>query len=84
MTKKKLSLDALKVESFDTGSVAEERGTVHAHADGCTCVKTCLCPSAYYHCGDGVHTIHSCDYTQNGSCGYDTSQGCDTWQMDCA
>jgi hypothetical protein len=86
MTKRKLSLDALRVESFDTGAAPDERGTVHAHADadGCTCAKSCLCPTAYYHCGDGPHTIHSCDYSQNASCGYDTSKGCDTWQYDCA
>ena len=83
--RKKLSLDALAVESFETGAAEDERGTVHAHAgDGCTCVKTCLCRTAYYHCGTGPHTIHSCDYTFNDSCGYDTREGCDSWQLDCA
>jgi hypothetical protein len=82
--RKKLSLDALEVESFETGTAEEKRGTVHAHADGCTCVKTCLCRTAYYHCGTGPHTIHSCDYTHNDSCGYNTEAGCNTWQIDCA
>jgi hypothetical protein len=82
--RRKLSLDALEVESFETGTATEERGTVHAHAAGCTCVRSCLCPTAYYHCGTGPHTIHSCDYTHNDSCGYNTEAGCGTWQIECA
>ena len=72
--KKKLELDTLAVASFDTGDARDGRGTVRAHDDemlaakGCTCQGTCLCPSAYYHCGTGPYTIYSCDYTANASC----------------
>ena len=41
---KKLSLDALKVESFDTAAAPEERGTVHAHTEYdwmCTAPVSC-------------------------------------------
>jgi len=75
---KKLSLDVetLLVESFATEAKRlEERGTVHGHA-ACTCFKTCLCPSAYYYCGDGYHTIYSCDYSYNESCGYVSNTQC--------
>lgn len=78
--KTKLDLDQLAVDSFETTSGPDEaRGTVHAHdaTQGCnptppeypcTCAATCLCKTAYYHCGTGPHTIYSCDYTYNGSC----------------
>lgn len=36
--------------------------------DKCTCAGSCPCPSAYYYCGDGYHTLYSCKYTQNASC----------------
>jgi len=85
--RKKLSLEleSLKVDSFDTEArEAAPRGTVQANAAACTCWASCLCRTAYYYCGDGPHTIHSCDYSYNQSCGYDTREGCDTWQIDCA
>lgn len=74
--KKKLDLDGLVVDSFATASAAAEGGTVRGHEDdggllakpGCTCAASCLCPSAYYHCGTGPFTIYSCDYTANASC----------------
>lgn len=79
-----LDLDRLAVESFVTEpNPKEARGTVQGHAP-CTCLVTCLCPTAYYHCGTGPHTIHSCDYSHNASCGFDTKAGCDTWQIECA
>jgi hypothetical protein len=80
MHKTKLDLDALSVDSFQTTATpADAPGTVHAHGGGapqptppqyadCTCADTCDCPSAYYWCGDGYHTIYSCDYTKNESC----------------
>ena len=97
--RKKLSLEALEVDSFTTTpDDAVERGTVHGHggdapqptppeyeaAAPCTCYASCLCRTAYYNCGTGPHTIHSCDFTYNQSCGYDTRAGCDTWQIYCA
>ena len=69
MRGKKLSLDALAVESFETAkAMEEERGTVRGLAAGCTCKNTCLCRTAYYQCGTGPFTIYSCDYTQNEYC----------------
>ena len=79
MHKTKLNLETLAVDSFQTTDApADTRGTVHAHGPGpqptppqyigCTCAASCDCPSAYYWCGDGYHTIYSCRYTQNESC----------------
>jgi len=72
-----LELDTLSVESFATEAVPEGApGTVRA-AEGeagarnfaaCTCANSCVCPSAYYWCGDGYQTLYSCDYTRNASC----------------
>ncbi|HYH81979.1 MAG TPA: hypothetical protein VEX86_19390 [Longimicrobium sp.] len=75
--KKKLTLnvDALAVASFSTAAgPAQAPGTVHGQGGDppqyfdCTCHASCDCPSAYYWCGDGYHTIYSCAYTQNESC----------------
>lgn len=69
--KKKLTLnvDALTVASFPTAEeAAQAPGTVHGQAAACTCHASCDCPSAYYWCGDGYHTLYSCDYTKNESC----------------
>ena len=77
MKKLSLDVDRLSVESFATDAAAGEGiGTVRAAEDdqevaaqaACTCWNTCLCPSAYYWCGDGYHTIYSCNYTANASC----------------
>ncbi|HEX6370106.1 MAG TPA: hypothetical protein VF006_14390 [Longimicrobium sp.] len=68
MKKLKLNADAVAVESFPTEQApAEPRGTVHAAA-GCTYQASCLCPSAYYYCGDGYQTIYSCDYSRVDPC----------------
>ena len=80
MRKTKLDLEVLAVDSFETtANPADAPGTVHARGGDapeptppqyfdCTCAHTCDCPSAYYWCGDGYHTIYSCDYTKNESC----------------
>jgi hypothetical protein len=76
MRKTRLELDTLAVESFTTTvEGVEARGTVEGHLieptppeRPCTCNPTDLCKTAYYWCGTGQHTIHSCDYTYNGSC----------------
>jgi hypothetical protein len=81
--KKKLNLEleALAVDSFDTSAAGDGHGTVHGQADlapqptppvyaDCTCAYSCVCKTAYYWCGDGYQTLHSCDYTYNGSCKY--------------
>jgi len=71
-----LEIDTLSVESFDTEAVPQDApGTVRAAEDeagvnfaACTCARSCVCPSAYYWCGDGYQTLYSCDYTRNASC----------------
>lgn len=74
MKKLKLDAESVTVESFPTGDApgGDGRGTVRGEA-ACTYQKTCLCPSAYYYCGTGPHTIYSCDYTNDRYCGPDTS-----------
>jgi len=86
MTKKlSLELDALSVESFATASTAGvDAGTVRAAEDesdapqyfDCTCAYSCVCKTAYYWCGDGYHTLYSCNYTNNESCA--VSSACTT------
>ncbi len=80
--KKKLNLEleALTVDSFATSAAIDGRGTVRGQGGGdapqptppvyagCTCAYSCVCKTAYYWCGDGYHTIHSCDYSYNDSC----------------
>lgn len=84
MTRKlSLEIGALAVESFPTTPArGTDGGTVlgaesdsdvpvptpPVYADFCTCDDTCLCRTAYYHCGTGPATIHSCKYTYNDSC----------------
>jgi hypothetical protein len=53
MRKVKLSLDALRVESFPTAAIARETGTVHAqqltpprYGCGDTYNESCTCPIA--------------------------------------
>ena len=83
--KKKLEIESLAVDSFETSSPEHGRGTVHGRADiqptppeyECTCGPSCLCPSAPYYCAEAHATLISCDYTLNGSCKYPTA-GCDT------
>lgn len=70
MKKTRLDPDRLKVESFPTAVEQDgPRGTVLGQAEGpCTHWRSCVCPTAYYHCGDGYHTLYSCDYTQVAPC----------------
>lgn len=69
MKKTRLNADALTVESFPTADVAgaSPRGTVHGAAP-CTHWESCVCPTAYYHCGDGYDTLYSCTYTHEPPC----------------
>lgn len=61
-TQRKPRLDALSVESFETGAVPLiEGGTVHGFA--CTAGNSCQCPTSYAQCGTGPATIHSCQRT---------------------
>jgi hypothetical protein len=86
MTKKlTLELETLAVDSFETGAGVDGRGTVRGQAiieptppqqAPCTCYASCLCPTAAYHCATVHATVISCDYTQNGSCAYDSGAIC--------
>ncbi len=69
MSKLKLDVDEVSVESFPTDDAPAEdgRGTVHGQA-GCTYQASCLCQTAYYYCGDGYQTIYSCDYSKEQVC----------------
>jgi hypothetical protein len=95
--KKKLNLEleALAVDSFETSAAANGNGTVHAHdattvchptppeyEGDCTCVDSCLCPTNAYYCATVHATVISCDYTYNGSCGYDTKGTCSAVSID--
>ena len=84
-TKLALELEALAVDSFETGTGADGRGTVRGQEvpttqpgqqAPCTCFESCLCPSQAYYCATVRLTAISCDYTHNGSCAYDTSVTC--------
>jgi len=82
MKKLELSLEALAVDSFETSAAGNGHGTVQGQAivapqptppvyeEDCTCAYSCLCQTAYYHCGTGRYTIYSCDYTANASCAW--------------
>ena len=81
MKKLSLELDALAVESFETGAAMPLRGTVRGQRIphptppiqvDCTCVASCLCPTAAFYCATVQQTAISCDYTFNASCVYDT------------
>jgi hypothetical protein len=84
--KKKLTLelDSLSVDSFVTAPEGRATGTVRAAEDDskdpqyfdCTCFNSCVCPTAYYWCGDGYQTLYSCNYTHNESCAL--SRACTT------
>jgi hypothetical protein len=68
MKKLKLHIDSLEVDSFrPEAGAAEERGTVHGQGP-CTHWDSCVCPTAYYHCGDGYQTLYSCTYTHEEPC----------------
>lgn len=85
MSRKKLSLDALAVDSFPTTHVpAAGRGTVRAAGDDCTCLYSCLCPTNAYYCATAPATVVSCTYTNNVSCEYDSYQdSCGCTQAGC-
>jgi hypothetical protein len=69
MKKTRLNPDELSVQSFRTAREGEApaRGTVHGQA-ACTHWDSCLCKTAYYHCGDGYQTLYSCTYTYEAPC----------------
>jgi hypothetical protein len=93
MKKLSLDLDALAVDSFETGAPRPLHGTVRGHAivapqptppeyEACTCYASCLCPTNAYYCATVRATVISCDYTYNGSCAYDTYTTCGNQSLD--
>lgn len=73
MKKLSLTLEELRVESFDTTPAEKKRkGTVFG--EQCTCYTNCTCPgcpTCDYTCGDTCddYTCVSCAYTcANGGC----------------
>jgi hypothetical protein len=71
MKKTRLDPERLAVDSFPTLAErnAPPRGTVHGQAAApCTHWYSCVCPTAYYHCGDGYQTLYSCTYTKEAPC----------------
>lgn len=81
MKKLSLELDALTVDSFETGAALPRHGTVRGHRDpqptppvqvDCTCLASCLCPTHAFYCATVRQTAISCDYTFNDSCVYGT------------
>jgi hypothetical protein len=64
MKKLGLKLDALSIESFETGVAPRiERGTVQAAAADCTAPATCKCPTSIYQCSTLPATAYSCPVT---------------------
>ena len=88
-----LELEALAVDSFETSAAKGVNGTVHGYdvtagchptppEYECTCAASCLCPTNAYYCATVHATVISCDYTYNGSCGYDTKGSCSEVSVD--
>ena len=79
--KKKLEIDSLVVDSFETAAPSLGRGTVRGRAEDCTCVDTCLCRTAAYVCATVRATVFSCDYTINPDSCVADSEAC--WSNGC-
>lgn len=64
MKKLELSLEALSIDSFETGAAPRpEEGTVEAREADCTAPATCKCPSSLFRCGTIASTAYSCPRT---------------------
>ncbi|HEX8904442.1 MAG TPA: hypothetical protein VF771_06355 [Longimicrobiaceae bacterium] len=61
MQKRKLRIDDLRIESFDTGQAEAERGTVRARMTGPTACDPDTCETRYQSC-----TV--CEYSCWGTC----------------
>jgi hypothetical protein len=81
MKKLRMRLESLEVESFRTTGTPAGHGTVHGR-DDCTWVDSCLCHTAYYQCGTGPQTIHSCNYTYDERC-ETLNELCERTAVDC-
>lgn len=76
MQKLKFDLQKLSVESFETGSIKMEKGTVKAHEQFKT-TKIDANPS------DNDHTIISCEETCQDTCNDTCHITCDTCYISC-
>ena len=73
--KVKLSLDGLKVESFETTPKKESpRGTVRGFDDEATCDGTCVGSCTEYETCMGCATNSTCDYTCGNTCRCGTNE----------
>ena len=70
MSKLRLDMEKLEVETFATEPVDGSRGTVRGHdglldavASDCTRGHSCFCDTAYAVCGTGPVTVYSCQPT---------------------
>ncbi len=85
-TKLRLNLDQLTVDSFDTSTVAAEKGTVFG--EQCTCWTNCTCPGCptcdNTACGQASceGTCNTCGASCYGTC-YDTCAGCPSGGYTC-
>jgi hypothetical protein len=66
MQKRKLDIDHLRVDSFETGDAAEVRGTVHAHATEPTACNQATC--GFRTCWDSCDINATCGLSCNPSC----------------
>ena len=82
MKKLKLSLDDLRIDSFQTTAPAKPKGTVFG--EQCTCYTQCTCPgcpTCYASCNG------TCDASCNGTCGATCDASCNgtcEWTCDYA
>ncbi len=65
-TKLRLNLDQLTVDSFDTSTVAAEKGTVFG--EQCTCWTNCTCPGCPT-CDNTACGQNTCGNTCGDTCG---------------
>ena len=82
--KRKLSLDDLRVDTFETAPVQKQRGTVFG--EQCTCQTVCSCPgcpTCHVTCDDPTCVDNTCwGDTCEGSCPIDgcaLSRFCPPW-----
>ena len=70
MQKRKLDIDHLEVESFETGDADASRGTVHANATGPTACnpQTCGATCGFRTCWDSCDPNATCGLSCNPSC----------------
>jgi hypothetical protein len=78
MNKLKLSLEDLRIDSFQTTPSEKAKGTVFG--EQCTCYTQCTCPgcpTCYASCNG------SCDASCNGTCDASCDGACGTWDPSC-